>query len=209
MSDDRAVNAGKLPEGLERLLAQAASDAALLAALLAADPASRASVARGRGAALSAWEEAVLRAISAEQLRAMVDRLASIPPRPSGPPSIAAMPAGIRPDYIGPTRGIQPGMGAAARGVLVASAVATGAMATYWAATREGGHPQGAVLVAVPQVAGLEVDEARLRIEAAGLKVGEVRGEKAPRSVVEASAPVPGTPVERGTAVQLTVRRGE
>lgn len=206
MSDQREGSSGGLPAGLERVLALAASDPELSRALLEAEREARARIAREGGVALSPSEEAVLRAIPAEQLRLMIHRLGSIPPAPVGPRPFAMLPAGIRPDLDGPSRGLRPGLGAA-RGVLVASAVATGAMATYWAVKRAGEQRQGAVLVAVPQVLGLDLDMARRRIEAAGLKVGEVRGEAARAAgVVEASAPAPGTPVERGAAVGLTIR---
>jgi serine/threonine-protein kinase len=64
---------------------------------------------------------------------------------------------------------------------------------------------RGPDVVSVPNVSGMDLDDAIAKIEAAGLTVSEVEGP--PRGEVFASDPEAGAKVKRGTSVVLYVRR--
>ncbi|HUR48409.1 MAG TPA: PASTA domain-containing protein [Acidimicrobiales bacterium] len=63
---------------------------------------------------------------------------------------------------------------------------------------------QGPELIAVPDVQGKTVEQARSALEAAGLKVGDIFGERK-RGHVKATDPEAGEKVRRGTSVDLFV----
>lgn len=63
---------------------------------------------------------------------------------------------------------------------------------------------KGPEMVRVPDVEGKGVDEARRALEAVGLKVGQIFGNQR-RGRVEATDPEAGTPVRKGTSVDLFV----
>jgi len=134
--------------------------------------------------------------------------------RPAGPPA-AATPGGARVDD-GPKPGAardQPGSRAAApdmaphggakrgRWLPAAGALALAAAVAVWLSLQ----PQS---VAVPDLAGATLEDARARIEAAALVAGEVRrerdGGREPGTVIEQS-PSPGAQVRPGSRIDLTL----
>ncbi len=97
----------------------------------------------------------------------------------------------------------QPWVWLGALGVLAVLAVVVAVLAT-----RDGDEPEALTLV-VPNVIGLEADEARARVRAAGLEADVGRAPSGePRGTVFDQQPEAGTKVAPGSAVVVTVSQG-
>jgi|GEM_PF-5839874 len=86
--------------------------------------------------------------------------------------------------------------------------VVVGVVVALLLSTRGGGPEK----VKVPHVEGLSLEEAEARLEETGLDVGEISSEEredAEPGTVLSSSPPPGSSLERGSAVDLTMASGK